>query len=227
MECHDSHDEQPNSEATDVKALESEVRRLRLVAAAYRNRICDSNDCSACPLSDGSCLALEDETATLDVHDIAHILAFAEKLVGGFVNTDRCFADCPWRGDVCEDIAPDTDDPWCELAAEARRLGIEISLPRRKHEPDTRTSVEIRRENRRLDRIVRSQSHFFSYLENQAREQLDLLTKDVREAKSDTDNTQQILRDFAAEILPVATCVDDHEVEDAIEQFAPRLGLTE
>jgi hypothetical protein len=204
----------------DTQTLEDEVERLRLVAATYRDRICEGNDCLECPLSGGECLALEDETAALDVPDIARILAFAEKLVGGFVNTGRCFADCPWRRDVCEDIVPDTDDHWCELANKARRLGIKISLPRRKHEPDTRTSVEIRRENRRLARVVRSQSNFFSCLERQAHEQLDLLAKDAREAKADTDRTRQVLRDFAAEILPVATCVDDHEVEDAIEQFA-------
>lgn len=48
-------------------------------------------------------------------------------------------------------------------------------------------------------------------------------TPNVNEDKSDTDRTRQILRDFAAEILPVATCVDDHKVEDAIGRFAKML----
>ena len=38
---------------------------------------------------------------------------------------------------------------------------------------------------------------------------------------------EDVLREFAAEVLWYATSVDDHEVTDAIELYAPKLRLAD
>lgn len=40
-----------------------------------------------------------------------------------------------------------------------------------------------------------------------------------------THTVEDVLREFVAEFIEYATCVDDHEVTDAISEYAPKLRL--
>lgn len=165
----------PTTDNTSQRDLEAENRRLRLLAAHYRDRICESDQCQDCPLSNGECLALEDESQELDIPDIAAILEFATKLVNSFANTGYCSCDCQFREDVCEDVAPNTNEVWCEVIRQAKKLGLAYDVTVRKERADTRTSEELRATNKRLVKVLNSQELFFMGLRSEASEQLNAL----------------------------------------------------
>lgn len=157
---------------TPQRDLEAENKRLRLLAAIYRDSICESFQCPDCPLTRDECRALyEDESPELE------ILEFATKLVNSFANTNRCSADCQFRTDACEEIAPNTDNGWCEIIDQARKLGLTYDMNTRRERADERTSEELRATNRRLMDALNAQRGFFARLEKDTAKQLNELNK--------------------------------------------------